>query len=311
MAVKNVVFIGASMFGLRCLRALRTLEDITVTGVVTAPQTFSISYKKSGVKNVLHADFADLCENHQIPYAEIKDGMKDEALLQKVSSWKPDFFIVCGWYHMLPKTWLDLVPAYGLHASLLPDYSGGAPLVWAIINGETETGISFFKFAAGVDNGPIVGQARTPIYYEDTIATLYARIEDLGIDLVNHYIPDLVGGSAKLCTQDESKRRIMPQRSPEDGLIDWSWDAKQIYNFVRAQTSPYPGAFFIFEGEKVILWAVEPWEGKFGLRPGAVCKDERSLIVGCGNSGAVKVLSLCVNDKTFNSPDFPALFGNV
>ena len=89
--------------------------------------------------------------------------MRDPALLEKVACWKPEAFLVSGWYHMVPRKWRALAPAYGLHASLLPDYSGGAPLVWAMIKGEEKTGITLFQLGDGVDDGPILGQAETPI----------------------------------------------------------------------------------------------------------------------------------------------------
>jgi methionyl-tRNA formyltransferase len=82
--------------------------------------------------------------------------MNEPGLFQTVTSWNPDAFLVAGWYHMIPKIWRNLAPAYGLHASLLPDYSGGAPLVWAMINGETKTGVTLFQMDDGVDSGPIV-----------------------------------------------------------------------------------------------------------------------------------------------------------
>ena len=85
---------------------------------------------------------------------------------------------------MVPKSWREIAPAYGLHASLLPKYGGGAPLVWAIINGEKETGITPFQMDDGVDSGPIAGQIQEPIKTGDTIATLYARIEQSGVGVV-------------------------------------------------------------------------------------------------------------------------------
>ena len=88
--------------------------------------------------------------------------MNESLLIEKVNAWKPDLFIVVGWYHILPKSWRNLAPAYGMHASLLPNYSGGAQLFWAMINGEKKTGITLFKMDDGIDSGPIVGQKNNP-----------------------------------------------------------------------------------------------------------------------------------------------------
>jgi len=268
-----------------------------ISGVVTAPETFSISYRPQGVKNVLFADVKSHCENQGINCVVMEGGMKDPSLFAKVSSWNPDMFIVVGWYHMVPTSWRNLAPTYGLHASLLPDYSGGAPLVWAIINGESMTGITFFEFADRVDNGPIVGQLATSIYPEDTIATLYERIQTLGGELIQEYLPRLIDGTAVLIPQDETKRRLFPQRSPEDGKIDWSWPAQQIHNFIRAQTKPYPGAFTIHGGNKVTIWSsrlvrnsIEPQ-----LHPGEIRALDEKLFVRCGDGEALELTKIALN----------------
>ncbi len=180
--------------------------------------------------------------------------MKDRSLFEKVRNQKPDCFIVVGWYHMVPKSWRDLAPAYGMHASLLPRYSGGAPLVWAMIKGEEKTGITLFRFGSGVDSGPILDQAETPIQFGDDIGTLYARIESLGLELLRNNIPKLVNGTARFRSQDESLRTTFPQRSPADGLLSWRGTRFEVYNFVRAQTRPYPGAFFEFLGTRIKVW---------------------------------------------------------
>jgi methionyl-tRNA formyltransferase len=301
--MNSVIFIGASKLGRRCLSRLLDIPIIKLVGTVTAPRKFSISYNKAGVKNVLHADVTQLCEDHNIPIATITDaGMKDEALFETVKSWNPDFFIVAGWYHMVPKNWRDLAPAYGLHASLLPDYSGGAPLVWAIINGEQETGITFFQFAGGVDNGPIVGQAATPIHEDDTIATLYARIEELGLNLLDGYVPKLVDGSAVLTEQDENQRRTMPQRKPEDGEIDWNAPAQKIYDFIRAQTRPYPGAFFNWKDHKIHVWSARPLEGNGPA--GMLRQISGDLLVYCSDQRALQILEMSVDDTDISVDDF-------
>ena len=159
-----------------------------------------------------------------------------------------------------------MAPAYGLHASLLPDYSGGAPLVWAIINGETKTGISLFQMDDGIDSGPIAGQKEEPNYPDDTVATLYARIEERGVELLRDKMPQLANGTLKLQLQNETKRRIMAQRSPKDGLIDWTQDEKSIDRFVRAQTRPYPGAFTTLETKPLHIWRTQVVEAANGHR---------------------------------------------
>ncbi len=292
----NIVFIGASKFGLRALDRITTLPGCRVTGVVTAPQTFAISYNPKGVTNVLYADVAEYCRENNLPCEIMESGMKDEALFDKVKSWQPNLMVVVGWYHMVPKSWRDLAPCYGLHASLLPDYSGGAPLVWAIINGEKQAGISFFQFAGGVDNGPLVAQAATEITDDDTIATLYARIEELGLGLIETHLPRLADGTAPLHVQDETKRRIMPQRKPDDGLIDWHQPARRIYDFIRAQTKPYPGAFTLMDNNKITLWQArcnpQPAQGR---APGEIFASNGKFYAACAGDETIEILSIALN----------------
>lgn len=221
--------------------------------------------------------------------------MKEPGLLEQVQTLSPDIFIVVGWYHMVPKSWRELAPAYGLHASLLPDYSGGAPLVWAIINGETKTGASLFELSDGVDNGPIVGQLSADIYPEDTISTLYERIEVLGVELLQTHLPRLAEGSAKPVVQNENKRRVYPMRVPEDGKIDWSLHARQVYDFIRAQTKPYPGAFTLFGKDKITIWSSRVSGNKMSLRPAELKRVEKKMFVGCGDSFALEILDVAKN----------------
>ncbi len=251
----NIVFIGASRFGLRCLELVYRLPDCVVTGVITAPQTFAISYRPQGVTNVLHANVESFAVKRGLPCRTLVRSMADPGLFDVVRTWNPDAFIVVGWYYMVPKSWRNLAPAYGLHASLLPDYSGGAPLVWAMINGETKTGITLFQMDQGVDSGPIVAQSEEVIYADDTIATLYARIEERGLELLARSLPALAEGSAILRGQSDAGRRVMPQRSPEDGRVDWTASSIYLDRFVRAQTSPYPGAFSMLCHLRVTIWA--------------------------------------------------------
>lgn len=107
----RVVFIGSSKFGLRCLETCLDLSEIDVVGVVTAPQKFSISYRPSGVINVLHADVYAVARSRNMPIQSLTQSMSDTDLFASVSKWNPDAFLVVGWYHMIPKRWRELVSA--------------------------------------------------------------------------------------------------------------------------------------------------------------------------------------------------------
>ncbi len=304
----RVLFVGASAFGLKCLEEVSRLSEVSVVGVLTAPKAFSISYSKTPVTNVLHVDFATWSAAHRLPCFEMQHGMNYPPLLDWVTALKPQLVVVVGWYHLVPKAIREISPAIGLHASLLPDYSGGAPLVWAMINGEAETGISLFQLADGVDSGPVFGQESVLILPEDTIATLYSRIEECGLALLRSHLPRIARGEAVPWVQDESKRRVFPQRSPSDGRIVWERGADYVDRFIRAQTRPYPGAFTTLGCDRLTIWAASRSEEPGRCTPGAVIRDGDSYRVGCGD-GSIILEAVQYRDQDIAGNELTGLLG--
>lgn len=251
----RVVFIGANRTGWLCLREVLTC-GADVVGVFTVPRQFTISYAATPVQIATYAPPDELAAEHGIPLVTVTRSLADH--VDALRELRPDVVLVSGWYHLIPKKILDVPPygVVGLHPSLLPRYRGGAPLSWAIINGERETGISLFYFTDRVDAGDMLGQAAVAIDDADTIATLYDKINVAAVGLVR----DLVqrwrdGGSFAGQPQDERAATWYPQRRPEDGVIDWTWSSRALYDWIRAQTSPYPGAFTYLDGAKLTIWS--------------------------------------------------------
>jgi methionyl-tRNA formyltransferase len=306
----RTVFVGASAFGLKCLERCLALPGVEVVGVVTAERHFKISYAPGGVNNIRHADLSAIAAQHTVPVAWLQRSMSDPELLRTVAAWKPTAFVVAGWYHMIPRSWRDMAPAYGLHASLLPDYSGGAPLVWAMIHGETATGITLFKMDDGVDSGPIAAQASTPIHPDDTIATLYARVEELALDLLKEVLPRLASGTQELRDQPNEPRRVMPQRTPEDGWIDWNQDAQFVARWIRAQTRPYPGAFTSLNGDPLHIWSATAVETHPEVvDPGKVRVRENGCYrVDCG-AGSIELGEVTHAEQTYRGGEITKLLG--
>lgn len=279
----RVVFVGSSALGLRCLKMCVNLPAIKIVGVIGGLKRFSISYRPEGVTNYLFEDLEEWAKSLGISAISFSRSVKEALLLEKIRSWQPDAFLVVGWYHMIPKSWRVIAPAYGLHASLLPKYRGGAPLVWAMINGESHTGITLFQMDDGVDTGPIVRQVAEPIHEQDTIATLYSRIEERGVTLLREALPALADGTAELRQQSPPGTHPMPQRSPEDGRIDWQESSQFIDRFIRAQTKPYPGAFTLYNGERIVVWAANQWNQEASQSvEGTVLHDKGICWVVCG-----------------------------
>jgi len=223
----------------------------------------------------------------------------------------PDFILVVGWYYIIPKEILNY-PKYGcagLHASLLPKYRGGAPINWAIINGEKKTGITFFYFGEGVDSGDIIGQRAFKITLKDNCRTVYEKAIKSGIYLLKKYIPLIERNKAPRIKQDESKATYFPQRKPEDGLINWGQSALKIYNFIRAQTYPYPGAYTFYKKNKIIIWEAKISNFKSkekGNKPGQILRISKKGILTSTLDGKVIITKAGRKYKEILSADLLA-----
>lgn len=253
----RTLFFGATDLGYQCCERLLERGE-GIVGLFTIPREFRISYSpNTPVKNVLYRDFHGLGTRYDIPVVEVR-GKMDEYLSQ-VEAFRPELILVIGWYYMIPRSMRNLAPrgCVGVHGSLLPRYRGGAPLVWAMINGEDRAGVTLFHFADGVDDGDIIGQREFEIEPSDTIREVLDKATRATIDVVEEYLPRLADGTAPRVPQDNSKATVVPQRSPADGLIDWSWNPDRINNFIRAQTKPYPGAFTYIGDKRVTIWSAD------------------------------------------------------
>lgn len=251
----KIVFLGATKFSEEIL--LHLLEnDIPVNKVFTIPREFSISYSEKKVVNYNFSDLASISEKYGISceFVDSKSGSTINDYYDKIKEMEPDIILVMGWYYMVPKKIRNLAKygAWGIHASLLPEYAGGAPLVWAIIEGQTKTGVSLFKLDDGVDDGDIIGQAEISIEENDTIKEVYEKAISVSKRLLLENIRNIE--SVQFVPQDKTKIKVYAQRNPEDGQLDLAWPAKRMYDFIRAQAPPYPGAFIrTIDNKKIII----------------------------------------------------------
>lgn len=250
----KLVFFGSSELGHQCCRMIIENRLADVVGIVTQPRSFNTSYADTKVTNVLYRNFHSLGEEFDIPVIEVIETISKHK--GQLAAMNPDFLLVIGWYFLIPQSIRNLAPlgCSGIHASLLPKYRGGSPLVWAIINGEQQTGISLFYFDDGVDSGDIIAQESFAIGEQETIRDVLVKAENASINVLKQYLPEIARGKAPRIKQKHDEAIYVPQRCPEDGKIDWRWDTGQIRNFIRAQTKPYPGAFTLLDGKKVIIW---------------------------------------------------------
>jgi methionyl-tRNA formyltransferase len=229
---KAVVF-GYHDVGVRCLGAL--LEaGVDVPLVVT--------HRDDPDERIFFASVAALARRRGIP--TVLDPEPQE-LLERVRAAAPDFIFSFYYRRMLPPEVLAIAKrgAYNMHGSLLPKYRGRAPVNWAVLHGETETGATLHEMVAKPDAGRIVDQERVAIGPDDTAAQVFARVTDAAEAVMRRSIGPLVAGTARLRPNELAKGSYYGGRKPEDGRIDWTKSAREIHNLVRAVAPPYPGAF--------------------------------------------------------------------
>lgn len=212
---------------------------------------------------------------------------RDAAFLEQLRQLAPAFIVVAAYGQILPPALLELPPhgCLNVHTSLLPRHRGAAPIQWAILSGDAETGATIMKMDAGLDTGPILSMARTPITPEDNAQTLHDRLARLGADLLLETIPSYLAGEIEPRAQSEGAtyaRKI----SKEDGLIDWKRSATEIWNQVRAFT-PWPGAFTHWNpgGNRRLLkiWEARPLPEFSPEQPGTLITAGRlGLKITCG-----------------------------
>ncbi len=253
----KVVVLSSTQFGYECIEnGILKTPEVILGGVLTTPRDIAFSRGKP-LHVSTHADFLKLGARCGFEVVESGGPFTSEIYRQHLNRWQPDLVLVLGWYYIVPTLIIKSVPfgCMAIHASLLPKYRGMAPITWAIINGEKETGVSLFYLEKGVDTGDIVAQKGIVIERADTVGSVYAQVTDVSIKILKEYLPLIARDEAPRIPQDHDRATIFPRRNPEDGLIDWTRSAQQLYDFIRAQTRPYPGAFSYYEKRKLHIWS--------------------------------------------------------
>ena len=232
MAVQAVVF-GYHDVGVRCLRVLLD-AGVAVPLVVT--------HRDAPDERIWFGSVARLAQSRGI---ETLLSEEMNRLRERISVISPEFMFSFYYRRMLPPEVLALARkgAFNMHGSLLPKYRGRAPVNWAILKGESETGATLHEMVAKPDAGRIVDQQRVPIGPDETAAEVFAKVSNAAETVLKRSLPHLLAGTASLKKQDLSKGSYFGARRPEDGRIDWSRSALEIHNLVRAVAPPYPGAF--------------------------------------------------------------------
>jgi methionyl-tRNA formyltransferase len=178
----------------------------------------------------------------------------------RIAELQPDFLFSFYFRHMIPGDVLHLARrgALNLHGSLLPRYRGRCPVNWVLVNGERETGVTLHYMEEKPDRGDIVAQRAVPIADDDTALSLNAKLCLATRALLRATYPALLAGTAPRSPQDHSRATYFGGRRPEDGRLEWSRSARQLYDLIRAVTAPYPGAFTSYRGRRLVVWWARP-----------------------------------------------------
>lgn len=211
--------------------------------------------------------------------------------IERIEKMQPDVIFSFYYRHMLSQELLALAPkgAFNLHGSLLPKYRGRVPINWAILNGETETGVTLHKMIAKADAGDIIAQKKVAIDATDTALVLHEKIRQASEQLLADTLPLIKMGDYSATPQDESQATYFGRRRAEDGLIDWSKSATEVNNLIRAVTEPYPGAFTYLAESKMIVWRARVLEKSHDKLPGTIISTE-PLQIACGQ-GVLEILT--------------------
>jgi methionyl-tRNA formyltransferase len=297
----QTVFISQNELGLACLEELLDL-DADVHHVFTKPANPNISDQVA---------FDPLCQSYGIPTTET-ESVNDDTTVATIRKCDPDLLFVIGWSELVSSTVLNIpsVTALGMHPAPLPRGRGRAPLAWSLIKGLDETGLSFFHLAEEADAGDLVGQQSLPIDITDDAGSMYQKMIGAGREMIREYYPKFEQGVVPRTPQKDEKATWWPRRNPEHGIIDWNRSPRDVYNWIRGQTRPYPGAFSYIDGQKVTIWdANPPNEDTTFIRPGEISyHNDNALEVGVWES-AIEITELQVEgDEPVTGSEFLELY---
>ncbi len=271
------------------LRTLLRVPEFQVVAVITQPD----QPKGRGLK-LQPSAVKEIALQHNLPVLQ-PERAREESFFQQLRGFEPELIVVAAYGQILPKSILDL-PRFGclnVHTSLLPKYRGAAPIQRAILNGESETGVTIMRMDVGLDTGEILAQEETQIEPADNSQILHDRLARLGADLLVRTIPKYVAGKILPRPQPAEGVSHAAKIRKHDGQIDWTQPARAIWNRVRAMM-PWPGAFTHLPAQPqpllLKIWEAEPLESS-GV-PGEILQaDKTGIVIGCG-SGALRITTL-------------------
>ncbi|HUY04749.1 MAG TPA: formyltransferase [Rhodocyclaceae bacterium] len=288
--------------GVRCLSVLLA-HGIEVALVLT--------HRDNPEENVWFDSVAELAALHDIATITPADP-NDPGIVAQISKLSPDFLFSFYYRQMIKRPLLESARrgAYNMHGSLLPKYRGRAPVNWAVLAGERETGATLHRMLDAPDAGAILAQQAVPILPDDSAFEVFNKVTVAAEIALDRVLPQLVAGTAIETPQDLALGSYFGGRRPEDGRIDWRLSAQQIHNLVRAVAPPYPGAFSAFQGGtlRVGKSLVEPRRSPRSGGPGLYAEDGK-VYADCGDGGVLRLVALEFGGEAIDAAGIVNRFG--
>jgi methionyl-tRNA formyltransferase len=262
---------------------------VLLAGGVEVPLV--VTHEDSAGENIWFESVISLCKAEGIPFITPERADSPE-LLAQVRAAQPDLMFSFYYRNMLPAALLAVAPAFNMHGSLLPQFRGRAPVNWAVLHGATETGATLHEMTVKPDAGAIVSRSAVPILPDDTAFEVFGKVTVAAEQALWRVLPSLLAGNAPRTVNDLRQGGYFGGRKPEDGRIDWSQPARQVYNLHRAVAPPYPGAFTELDGTRFIIERARLAADRHcNLPPGLAVVD--NCIVGvCGDGRMLAISSL-------------------
>lgn len=284
----RIVFMGTPDFAVPSLEAL-VAAGHEVCGVFCQPD------KPVGRhQNKLQPPAVKVCaQSHDIPVFQ-PTKLRDGTALAQLQELAPELIVVAAYGRILPDDILALPPkgCINVHSSLLPKYRGAAPINWAVVNGDKETGVTIMHMATELDAGDIIDQVKTSIDPDENVEAVHDRLAQLGGELLVKVVADIAAGTAKRTPQDHSQATLAPMLSRALSPIDWSRSAKEIHNQVRGLT-PWPATSTDILGDTIKVFAVEEPGIETKKTPGTVIAASKAGIdVACGDGKVIRLTEI-------------------
>ncbi len=280
----KIIFMGTPDFAIPSFKILVESRH-EVLAVITAPDK-----QRGRGQKISSTPVKKFAIENNLPVLQPEKLKNNSQFVEDLKKYDADLYVVVA-FRILPPEVFN-IPQFGsfnLHGSYLPKYRGAAPIQWALINGETETGLTTFKLAEKVDTGNIYLQKKVGILNEDSLGTLHDRLSEIGAEIVLDTVDMIDGGDYELLKQDDSLATPAPKITKETSLIDWNQPAFKVHNLVRG-LSPIPAAHFNHKEKNIKVYRSEVIE-RNDLEPGEFAQSKTELHVGCGEN-ALRILEL-------------------